>query len=104
MGRLSVLQVSRSKHLHRHVSSSGLVMLTRRGAAFVNRVLCLTITEQPSLSVPEELENWHRWVTDEETSIKALDLRYFAIVHFDHENRLPTHPRAKRLIRRKPTF
>jgi len=57
-----------------------------------------------SSRVPEELENWHHWVADEETLIKALDLRHFAIVYFDHENRLPAHPRAKRLIRRKPAL
>src|SRR5216683_1677090 len=60
--------------------------------------------EQSSPSVPEESENWHHWVTDEETLTKGLDARHFAIVHFGYENRLPAHPSAKRLVVSNPTL
>ena len=47
----------------------------------------------------EELENWDRWVTDEKTSIKALDLRHFA-----HRSLRPRTPRAIRGERKRATL
>ncbi len=55
--------------------------------------------EQSSPSMPEELENWHHRITNEDMLVKGDDVPHFAVVHFGYERGLPAHRSAKRILK-----